>query len=59
MVTEAGELVMRHTLRAFDAVHLATAGLLHRVADGACTFVAADRRLLDAAEAEGIPVLRL
>jgi predicted nucleic acid-binding protein len=59
VVDEAAELVQRHPLKAFDAVHLAGALLLHQAAGGACILVAADRQLLAAAMAEGIPVLDL
>jgi predicted nucleic acid-binding protein len=56
---EAAELILRYPLRGFDAVHLAGALLLHQASSGTCTLVAGDRRLLDAATAEGIPTLDL
>lgn len=59
IVNTAAELVRRHGLRGFDAVHLSSALLLYRVTDGACILVAADRQLLAAATAEGIPLLDL
>ena len=55
----AAELVRRHGLRGFDAVHLSSALLLYRVTDGACILVAADRQLLAPTTAEGLPVLDL
>ena len=46
-------LVTRHPLRAYDAVQLASALVLHR-AGSAVTFWSADTRLCDAARAEGL-----
>lgn len=58
VIEEAGALVDRHNLRAYDALQLA--GCLsirsRRVPDGP-TFVCSDRELLDAAGREGLPVL--
>jgi predicted nucleic acid-binding protein len=42
------------TLRSLDAIHLATADELRR---GIEWFVTYDKRLLDAAEARGLPVI--
>jgi uncharacterized protein len=56
VVNEAAALVRGHVLRGFDAVHLASALLLNQAAPGAVTFMAADRRLLAAARAEGLSV---
>jgi len=54
----ARALLERHTLRAYDAVHLASALAMHRTLVQAgqpgLTFLCADDRLLDAAEAEGL-----
>jgi predicted nucleic acid-binding protein len=64
-VTEAlhallDELLAQSSLRGFDAIHLASALLLHRrfaaSADGVLSFAAADRRLLDAAAKAGLRV---
>jgi hypothetical protein len=49
----AGDLAERHALRAYDAVHLASALLL---ADEDLALVSADRRLLDAATISGLNV---
>jgi hypothetical protein len=52
----AGDLCDRHPLRAGDAVQLASA--LRVLREGVrITFVGCDRRLLDAAVDEGLPVL--
>jgi uncharacterized protein len=59
VIDEAATLVQRYPLRGFDAVHLATALLLHQAAPGAVTLAAADRRLLDVATAEGLLLLDL
>jgi predicted nucleic acid-binding protein len=48
----ARSLIQRHTLRAFDAIHLASALGLQQAANEPVTFVAADQRLLRAAAAE-------
>jgi predicted nucleic acid-binding protein len=54
------ELLAQSPLRGFDAIHLASALLLHRrfaaSADGVLSFAAADRRLLDAATKAGLRV---
>jgi predicted nucleic acid-binding protein len=48
----ARRLIQRHALRAFDAIHLASALGLQQAANEPVTFVAADQRLLRAAGAE-------
>lgn len=53
----ASELVARHPLRGYDGVQLAACLALAITAQEPLTFVCADRRLLDAAEAEGLAVL--
>ena len=52
----AGTLADRHGLGALDAIHLASA-LSIATADDRPTFVTFDRRLAEAALAEGLPVL--
>ena len=52
----AGELAEAHSLRGYDAVHLAAAD---RVRDPDLVVVAGDGALLDAASAEGIAVAAL
>lgn len=50
----AAELAERHALRSLDALQLATClGQAHRDP----TFVCADRKLIEAAQAEGLPCL--
>ena len=53
---EAGDLGDRHAIRGFDAVHLASATEFRTVAQGDVSFMTADRRLRDAAVAEGFSV---
>jgi predicted nucleic acid-binding protein len=53
----ARKLIERYPLRAFDAIHLASAMTLGRAVEETVTFVAADTRLLHAAEGEGLPTL--
>ena len=48
----ARDLIQRHPLRAYDAVHLASALSLQTGLGEEVTFVVADERLLDAAQAE-------
>lgn len=59
VVNLATELTERHPLRAYDAVHLATALILNHTllayALPALTFVSADDILCDVARAEGLP----
>lgn len=50
----ARDLIRRHGLRGFDAVHLASALVLTGAIDEEVSFAAADRRLLRAAAAEGL-----
>jgi hypothetical protein len=54
LVRMAGELADRHRLHAADAIHLASAV---RVRDAGTAFVSFDRRLREAAAAEGFAVL--
>ena len=48
------ELVRRHPLRGFDAIHLAAAIRLRDQLNETIQFIAADRRLLHAAQREGL-----
>lgn len=52
----AGDLAETHALRAYDAVHLASA---ETIADDATVLVAADGDLLEAAHAYGVSTLAL
>jgi predicted nucleic acid-binding protein len=58
VVQAAGDLVVRHPLRAYDAVHLATAvdmtNALARLGMDAPVLISADAALLTAARAEGL-----
>jgi predicted nucleic acid-binding protein len=53
----ARDLIRRRPLRGFDAIHLASALMLGRELGEPMTFVAADIRLLGAAEAENLDVM--
>jgi uncharacterized protein len=55
----ATELVSRHSLRAYDAVQLASAMRLRRAAGVPVTFICADANLTAAAVAEGLRALRV
>jgi predicted nucleic acid-binding protein len=55
----ARDLIQRHPLRGFDAVHLASALSLKNALGEEITFAAADRRLLRAAEAENLEPLNV
>jgi predicted nucleic acid-binding protein len=48
------DVIRRHGLRGFDAIHLASAIHLMTALEERIDFAAADRRLLEAAEAEGL-----
>jgi len=52
ILSSARGLIQRHALRAFDAIHLASALGLQTAANEPVTFVAADLRLLRAAAGE-------
>ncbi len=52
ILSSARSLIQRHGLRAFDAIHLASALGLQAAANEPVTFVAADQRLLRAAAGE-------
>ena len=56
LAREAGDLAQRRALRGFDAIHLASALLLKHRGPLAPRFFAFDRRLVDAAAAEGFEV---
>lgn len=55
----ARDLIRRHPLRGFDAIHLASALSLRGALGEDITFAAADERLLRAANAEGLRVLNV
>ncbi|MBI3998026.1 MAG: type II toxin-antitoxin system VapC family toxin [Armatimonadetes bacterium] len=55
----ARDLIRRHPLRGFDAIHLASALSLRSALGEDITFAAADERLVRAAEAEGLGVLNV
>lgn len=55
----ARDLIQRHPLRGFDAVHLASAVTLRNALGEGITFVAADGRLLKAAQFEKLDVLNI
>lgn len=56
VMSEAERLLFAHTLRAGDAVHLASAILLRRTRDGDLPLLTADRSMVKAARAEGLVV---
>lgn len=56
VVARAGDLAEQHALRAYDALHLASA---ESVADSETVLVSADRELLAAARARGLATLDL
>lgn len=55
----ARDLIRRHPLKGFDAIHLASAIGLGNALGEEITFVAADERLLRAAEAEDLKILNI
>lgn len=55
----ARDLVQRHALRGFDAIHLASAVRLKDSLGEEVRFVAADERLLQAAARERLPVVNV
>jgi predicted nucleic acid-binding protein len=57
ILLRARDLIKRHPLRGFDAVHLASALNLKDILGEEMTFVAADERLLRAAKAERLAIL--
>jgi predicted nucleic acid-binding protein len=58
LAEQAGELVKKYRLRAYDSVQLASALKIHqiyvKIASGLFTFVSADDRLLTVAKNEGV-----
>lgn len=59
VLTLARDLIQRHTLRGFDAIHLASALILHAGLRDDVMLVASDDRLLRAAAAEHLPILNV
>jgi predicted nucleic acid-binding protein len=57
ITAEARALLLRHALRASDAIQLASCLYLQRQLSQSVLFVAFDQRLLDAAHAEGLTVM--
>jgi len=56
IVERAGDLADRYLIRGFDAIHLASAQQVRELNAGEVQFSTADRRLGDAAVAEGFSV---
>jgi len=60
MAEQAGELVKKHPLRAYDSVQMASALKIHQIyakaAPGLFMFVSADDRLLTVAKNEGLQI---
>ncbi len=50
----ARDVIQRHPLRGFDAIHLASALELAEISGEPSRFIAADQKLLEAAKAEGL-----
>ena len=57
VIDAALEMLDRYALRAYDAVQLAGCLVLSAIAADSYTFVCSDRRLLEAARSEQLPVL--
>ena len=57
ILSAARDLLVRHPLRALDAIHLASALRVAKQLGRGVVFLGADRRLLGAAEAEGLRAL--
>ena len=58
LVKNAGKLAERHALRAYDAVHLASADFFQSTLEEAVTFASWDSRLETAAQRQGLSILR-
>ncbi len=56
LTRNAGELARAHALRALDAIHLASAGVIVEESLPEVTFACWDRRLWEAAESSGFRV---
>lgn len=56
LVRAAGDMAEQHGLRAVDSLHLASADLARALFDVPLVFLSADRRLTEAAQAEGLEV---
>jgi predicted nucleic acid-binding protein len=59
LVRKAGDLCEEHALRAYDALHLATADSLKAILRTAVTFACFDGALNEAAEMRGLERLTL
>lgn len=57
LVNRAGELAWQHSLREYDALHLAAAALWREKLGCPVTFATFDQRLWDAEQAEGFAML--
>jgi uncharacterized protein len=55
----AREVIRRHALRGFDAIHLASALSVRMALNEETTFLAADERLLRSASSEGLKTLNV
>lgn len=59
ILISARDLIRRHSLRAFDAIHLASALSLRRALGEEVTFAASDERLVRAASTERLATLNV
>ncbi len=59
ILLSARDLIRRHPLRAFDAIHLASALSLQKALVEEVTFAASDERLVQAADAEHLTTLNV
>ena len=51
------KLVLKHSLRSLDSIHLATALMIFQYAEKKLSFISSDAELLKAAENEGFEII--
>ncbi len=59
LLDDAGEILLRHPLRAYDSIHLASAKVLETGLGSPIPFITSDKRLAKVAEEEGFNIILL
>jgi len=57
ILANAGQAARNHALRALDAIHFASAAIVRETISGQLVLVSSDHEIVQAAKADGIPVL--
>lgn len=59
VIAQAQHLVLTHTIKSLDAIHLASAIVLQKITETSFPFITADKRLAAIAEKESFPTIQV